>query len=212
MLKPLHGLSDAGDYWSTTFTSFHFHRLHMSQATGDFALLFRHIRDRLVGLSATFVDDLLEAVNAEYRSVSAMESAIRTEFDIVPRRKLRFTYAGTDITAKSYTLSQTVCIRTLKSMDADAMYEDFASPLQKIAWITHSRPDISCTMSFAAQVILKTFNRTDISKINKLVSYLHSTSEVRMKFPSIDQESIHLLVCADSSFANLQSGGRQVDL
>lgn len=80
LLKPLYGLSDAGDYRVTKLTAFHLHSLRMTQATGDFALFFRNVCDKIVGLSATFVDDLLEAGDPSYRKV--MEAAIRSTFVI----------------------------------------------------------------------------------------------------------------------------------
>ena len=38
------------------------------QATGDRALFFRHVCDRRIGISTSFVDDLLEAVNSGFSS------------------------------------------------------------------------------------------------------------------------------------------------
>lgn len=102
ILKPLYRSSDAGAYWATTLTSFHLHRMQMKQATGDFALFFRHLCDRIVGLSAFFVDDLLEAGDYNYRE--EMEAAPRSEFDISDSQELPVTNARTKITSNPYTL------------------------------------------------------------------------------------------------------------
>lgn len=74
LLMPLYGVSEAGGYWATTFTSFHLHRMRTKQANGDFALFFRQVCDKLTGISASFVDDLFEAGDPVYRS--EMECAI----------------------------------------------------------------------------------------------------------------------------------------
>jgi hypothetical protein len=59
IIKPLYGLSDAGDYWAETLVQHHIRALRMSQATADFSLFFRVIAGELEGLSGTHVDDLL---------------------------------------------------------------------------------------------------------------------------------------------------------
>lgn len=170
LLKPLYGLSEAGDYWSSTLTSFHMHRLRMFQATGDFALFFRHICHRLVGLSATFVDDLLEAGTDQYKQ--EMAEAIREEFEISPPQSTPLTYAGTTVTSSPYTLSQSGYIRRLTLLRVDATFDEFASYRQKIAWITHTRPDIACAVSFAAQLTNKSFQKSDIDNLNAVVIHL----------------------------------------
>lgn len=208
LLKPLYGLSDAGDYWSTTLNAFHVRMLRMREVTGDFALFFRHICDKIVGLSATFVDDLLETGSPEYRR--EMEAAIRSTFDISNVQDAPLTYAGADITTHPYTLSQAGYIRRLSLLPSSATFQDFASQRQKIAWITHSRPDISCRVSFAAQVTETTYCSSDIASLNSVVEHLQTTSDVRMKFPKLDKSSLQLIAYADSSFCNLRDGDTQI--
>jgi Reverse transcriptase (RNA-dependent DNA polymerase) len=76
LLQHLYGLADAGDYWSQTLTRFHLTELSMEQATGDFALFFRGIADRLVGISATYVDDILQAGTKEFRTPHCTRTSI----------------------------------------------------------------------------------------------------------------------------------------
>jgi len=50
LLKPLYGLSESGDYWGRTFR-FHLEQeLGMQATTGDAALFFRKIGEKLEGL------------------------------------------------------------------------------------------------------------------------------------------------------------------
>ena len=71
-----------------------------------------------------------------------------------------------------------------------------------MAWINHTRLDIACAVSFASPGAEKNFQKWDISMLNMLVIYLRETSEMRMKFPQLDQDSLYILAYADSSFAD----------
>lgn len=65
ILKPLLGLTDSGDYWSETNHNSHKGKLQMEQSTGDFALFFRKVRDQLVSLSGSYVDEVFQAGTKE---------------------------------------------------------------------------------------------------------------------------------------------------
>lgn len=180
----------------------------MKQATGDFALSFRHICDKIDGLSASFFDDILGAGTALYRS--QMEVAVRSEFDVSKPQNPPVTYTGTKICARPYSISQSAYIEHLSNLATCCTYEDFDSQRQNIARITHTRPDIYCAVSFAAQVTAKTFMESHVKDLNNLALYLKSTSASHMKFPELDQESLYLLCNADSSFANLRDSSTQL--
>lgn len=65
LVGSLYGLTESDDSWCETATCFHLGRLRMKQSTGDFSLFFRCISDRLVELSGTYVDDVLQAGTPE---------------------------------------------------------------------------------------------------------------------------------------------------
>lgn len=66
LIKPLYGLTDAGDYWHSTF-SWHLQRyLNMEPTTGDLMLSSRDIRGRLSGLVGSYFDDTSRAGDEEF--------------------------------------------------------------------------------------------------------------------------------------------------
>jgi hypothetical protein len=59
LLRPLYGLADSGDYWGRTLSNHMRKDLGMESTTGDPALFFKSIEEKLSGLCATYADDTL---------------------------------------------------------------------------------------------------------------------------------------------------------
>lgn len=70
LMKPLYGLADIGDHWGKTFSSHLRDELGMQLTTGDGALIFKLLDNRLQGLCATFVDDTLQAGNTKFQDLA----------------------------------------------------------------------------------------------------------------------------------------------
>jgi hypothetical protein len=70
VVKPLYGLSDAGDYWGQFLTDRHTKKMHMEQATGDFSLFYNKMIEKIIGLSGTYVDDIIRAGDDRFRQES----------------------------------------------------------------------------------------------------------------------------------------------
>lgn len=92
-IRPLYGLSDSGDYRYKTLTKCHTSKLRMKKATGDFALFFRRIADKLVALLGTYVNDILQA--GTQTTKRNMIKALEKEFDIKQPERNHFEYTGT---------------------------------------------------------------------------------------------------------------------
>jgi hypothetical protein len=159
-LKPLYGLGDSGDYWHTTITGFHL-SLRFSHSAGDFALYFRRIEYRLIGLSSTFVDDLLQAGTEEFRGDVVRE--LQKSFEIKGPVESPLMFAGVEV--KEYLLSQYSYIRSLKSLPENAPYKDFRSVRARLAWVVQTRPDICCVVAMASQVTESMFDGISIKLI-----------------------------------------------
>jgi hypothetical protein len=84
----------------------------------------------------------------------------------------------------------------------DSTFAAHRSLRAKLAWITHTRPDISCAISQAAQVTDKEFEPKHIDALNKIIRHLRATPDVKLRFLKLDIQSLKLLVYTDASFAN----------
>jgi hypothetical protein len=79
-----------------------------------------------------------------------------------------------------------------------------------MAWICHTGPDLSCAISLAAQVTQKTYTVRDVRSLNVTVRYLKKTRSVGLQFPTLDMETLNLVVYSDASFRNLKDGSSQL--
>jgi hypothetical protein len=79
LILPLYGLSESGDYWGETLTDHHLTGIQFEQSPIDLSLFFKRIGRRLVGLSRTYVDDLLRAAHSDVRKF--LEESFRKDFD-----------------------------------------------------------------------------------------------------------------------------------
>jgi Reverse transcriptase (RNA-dependent DNA polymerase) len=114
VMKPLYGLSDAGDYWGQTLTDHHTKELRMEQATGDFSLFYKRILlDKLIGLSGTYVDDITRAGDDCFCQEST--TSTQNKFDTKPIDSTPLTFTGTKIggTPSCRTTSQERYIESL---------------------------------------------------------------------------------------------------
>jgi hypothetical protein len=68
--------------------------------------------DRLLGLSSTFVEDLLQAGTEESRA--AVVSELKNRFEITGSVETPLTFAGFEV--QEYSRSQSTCIHSLKSL------------------------------------------------------------------------------------------------
>lgn len=208
LLKPLYGLSDAGDYWAKTLSSFHTQHLRMRQATGDFSLFMRHVAGKLVGMSATHVDDLLCVGTSEF--TKDMQSHLHERFEMSNADQAPLTFTGIEVTSKPYGLRQRSYIRRLTALPQQARFDDFRSQRARLSWVVHTRPDIACVISMASQVTKHTFSVANTLELNNVVSYLQRTSDVVMKFPRLDQDALQIVAYSDASFGNLPNGASQL--
>ena len=200
VVKPLYGLSDAGDYWGEALIGNHKKELKMSQAEGDSSLFFERIGDRLTGLSGTYVDDILRAGTKSFRM--DVSKATSKAFDSKPAQKVPFTFTGMNIhkQKRMILLSQQKYIEMLELLPTGVSFEKFRSMRAKLASVVNSRPDIACAISFASQVTERIFDGYSYKLLNRINKYFRSTKEVCLKFPKLDPDSLQLTVYSDSSF------------
>ena len=139
-----------------------------------------------------------------------MEAVILSEFEIQEPADAPLNRAGTRITAHPYEISQVEYIQRLEIMAEESIVDEISSKRQKIAWMKHTRPEITRELSFAAQATAKNFNRRNLKDVKKVIRYIRNTDEILIKFPGLDQELPKIIAFADSSFGNSRDGGTQL--
>jgi hypothetical protein len=95
--RPLHGLADSGDYWGRTLSNHLQKDLGMESTTGDPALFFKNIQEKLDGLCATYVDDALQAGDQKFVELSELS---QRRFQCRPRDWNNFQFVGVEIETK----------------------------------------------------------------------------------------------------------------
>lgn len=211
ILKPLYGLSESGDYWCETNSKFHIHELLMQQATGDFGLFFKTIMDKLVCISGSYVDDILQAGTAEEKKI--IQQKFKEKFDATFSDKKTFTYTGMKVDTSNpqlRTLSQSEYINRLEYLDKNASFKKYRSLRARLIWVVNTRPDICAAVSIFSTITESCHKMQDNINLNKIVKHLKSTCNIKLKYPKLDLSSLRLLVYSDSSFNNREGNKSQL--
>jgi hypothetical protein len=215
LVLPLYGLSESGDYWGETLTAHHLTGIQFEQSAIDLSLFFKRIGRRLVGLSGTYVDDLLRAAHPEVREF--LEDTIRKDFDCKESKSITTgrpaqTFLGLDIarTNDGFYASMQKYIGRLAELAPTASFEEYRRLRAQLLWVCNARPDICAFLSFCSSITPGTFSGKDVKDINGRVHYLRETNqEVSLKFPQLDVNTLHLLVYTDASFGTRLDKGSQ---
>lgn len=168
LLKPLYGLPDGGDYWDATILRHIEEDLHMSRSALDICLFFRKLRGELHGLSGMYVDDSLHARTPEFLEFTRQSER---KFKSKPQEFDSFKFADVqiDTTYNGILIHQSEYIGRLKPLPQEASFRNFRSLPQRLQWLTHTRPDISCAVMKCTQVTESLFSPDAINKINSIV-------------------------------------------
>ena len=196
IVKPLYGLSDAGDYWGQTLNEHHLKDLKMEQASGDFSLFFKRIANRLLGLSGTYVDNILRTGDRMFEKKSSEING--QTFDAKPSEIPPMHFVGMKISEQPENgsicrrIDQMKYIDRLKLLLKDTDFAGFRSMRAKLAWVVHSRPDIACAVAFASQITESTYNNGSYKLLNKIIKHLRMTKDICLKFPKLDMDTLQL--------------------
>ena len=202
IVKPLYGLPESEDYWGETLTRHHLDQLRMQQAEEDFSLFFYHIGRTLAGLSGTYVDDILRTGNPSFKKYST--KLTNDAFDAKNLVENEFTFTGLRISGplELRNFSQTAYIKRLSCLAKNSSFDMFRSTRAKLAWTTHTRPDVACAVAKLAQITPAMFGELNIMDLNKVVKHLQSTTEIVLHYPKLGVNTLRLNVYSDSSFAD----------
>ena len=212
LLKPLYGLCDSGDYWGKTFSQHLTDDLGMKPTTLDPALYAKKMHEKLKGLCATCVDDTLQAGDKEYQEMTKMTLE---KFKCRERGFDNVQFSGVEIDSypDEFRVHQTRYAKKMKKLSKDVTFKEYQKLRAQLAWLTHTRPDISCAVALAAQVTEKMFKedaQKKIKSLNNILSHLNTNHDLPLRFPKLDTDSLRLQVYSDASFATNADGSSQL--
>jgi hypothetical protein len=122
LLKPLYGLSDAGDYWARTLLDHHRMNLQTTPTATDGSLFFLRVAESLIGMFATYVDDSLRAGTPAFlKTFRATGEKFQSRKPIF--EKLKFAGLEIDAEGRSSEVSKKSFIKTLVRLAPCAAYE-----------------------------------------------------------------------------------------
>lgn len=209
LLKPLYGLSDSGDYWHVTFAKHIQQDLGMVKMIGDMSAFYKHIRGRLAGLAGTYVDDCIMTGSEEFRNLTT--KTLET-FESRDRVMHNFTFAGIEVETMDdgFLLHQGKQATRIRILPIEATFSQFKSTVMSLAWLGHTRPDISCAVAQAAQATPQHFDEASIRQINSTVRTLKRHPKKGIRHRRLDHKTLRIQVYSDSSFANNRDSTSQM--
>lgn len=204
LLRPLYGVCDAGDYWGATMNGHVKGDLVITALTSDPALFVR--RDPggwVIGLLAAYVEDLLMAGNKKFQKLT---EATLKRFDTKERKLDRMEFVGVSIDTDpddphSFTMGQPIYTDRLTTLPSDATFKAFTSARASMAWLAHSRPDLSCGINKLAQVREEAYNADAVKDYNTMVKRAKGGRDQALRYPPLDRDTLQLRAYADASFA-----------
>lgn len=204
LLKPLYGLCDSGDLWFKTLDDHHRNDLDMSPMRSDPALYAKMVEGMLKGLSGTYVDDMMRAGDQKFRKLARVTSE---KFEMAEDETPPCTFTGFRLSKgadSKLEMNQDAYVSNLTTLPSDATFSNFASVRMKLAWLSHTRPDVLFEVSQLTQVTVDQFkeNKTEIiRRTNRAVMYVKDES-VAIKFPKLNLETLQVIGYSDASFCN----------
>ena len=136
--------------------------MKVTPTDADPSFYFKSIDDKIIGLLGVYVDDTLAAGNKEFEKET---DKIPAEFESKPREFPPILFAGMNIERNStggYKLHQKPYLDKIDPLKKDDTYEEFRSTRHKLAWITHTRPEILAGVNILSQVTKDTYAKEHI--------------------------------------------------
>lgn len=150
LLKSLYGLSDSGDYWYKIFSKHLREDLERNPTTGDISYFSRRENWGVMGLVASNVDDTISTGTEAFEEESIIT---RNKFQWSYRRENNVTFAGIKITRREHGFSvhQGNYEGKIALFPRCSGFEEFRSLRHRLAWHSHTRPDIMAPVSIFSQ-------------------------------------------------------------
>jgi hypothetical protein len=143
----------------------------MRRTKGDFSRFFKLEASRLVGLSGSYVNDLVYAGAMNFKDDSNRKT--QSSFDVKPNTKNKFVFTGIEVASaeKHKSLSKKLYIERLQVVPTSSSFSDVSTIRAKLAWASDTRPGISFAVYQLAQTTIRTVNKDFLKLANKAVHY-----------------------------------------
>eukprot|EP00171_Calliarthron_tuberculosum_P023435 IDg23435t1 len=215
-LQSSYGLSRQNlcDYWGATFNRYVKDELQMISTNGDPALYTLAKDSTTTGILGAYVDDSIFAVGPGFehvidRIMHKFDSK-SLEWDDVEFLGIRVKVNHFKGDSRSIDINQPEYLSKLSAIPSDISYERFRSVRACLAWLSHSRPDLCCSINRAAQVTSTSFELRHVKELNKAIRYAKSSTRVCLSYPKLEKSTLHLRTYADASFATNDDGSSQL--
>jgi hypothetical protein len=201
IVRPLHGLAEAGTHWfNTCHKHHHIEKLNIVNSAFDPCLLIENSGNGLIG---TQTDDTLVLANSDLASKEQAEQPFlsKSRKELTLENPIHFNGAIVRLTATDGSITVTQP-RQIKRIELVKNPEGYIAQRARGAYIaTVSQPERAFGYSFAAQV---TGTPTDdqVKFLNKQLTWQLDNPDRGLRFVPLDLASLRVAVFTDSSFAN----------
>jgi Reverse transcriptase (RNA-dependent DNA polymerase) len=205
LLRPLYGLTEAGDLWHAEFTSQYRDKFGMVELQSEPALYAKFTEDVIRGVTGLYVDDTISAGTNEYEAWTKKKSAFETQPREFDQGNILGQQFSRDVQTGRITLTQEAYARKLKHLQIGESFAAYRSHRMEVAWLVHTRPDIAYEVARGAQVTESQFGKDPslfINDLNNVITHIQSDVKSGIIFPRIDFNTAHVCVYTDASFAN----------
>ncbi|POS82418.1 hypothetical protein EPUL_005471, partial [Erysiphe pulchra] len=201
VLRPLHGIPEAGNHWFKAYHGHHRSMLSLQRAFSDACLLFND--SAIVALQT---DDTLFACNdvfkqKEQNSIKTAQFQTKNVEQLIPGCSMIFN--GAKITLSNDSLSLFVSQEShCKNLSTACNKDEYIAQRARGAYIaTVYQPQATFDLSQAAQTTLPTTEQ--MKKLNKRLMWQKSFGQNSgLNFVKLDQSKLRLIAFSDASFAN----------
>lgn len=176
--KELYELSDSGDYWHHSVDKVLRYDVKLEPSTEDPALYYvaHHHASRSSGMVVTKFYVVRGAVTVAFNNRTL---SLQGKFDSNPRESTP-TFSGvrvTPIPPNAYLLHEATSATQLRTLSADATFEEYRSVRPQLSWIGQIRPDLVPLASISCQVTPVTISKGTIKLINDAVRHAHAVPD-----------------------------------
>jgi len=218
VIRPLHGISEAGVHWFATYQGHHLNNLNMETSSFDPCLLItKEGEGEKFGMTGLQTDDTLH-LGMEGFMAREEEELQKAKFKAKPRKNLVDGTSG-DFNGCHITIEKdavTVVQKgqaeklTLVDLNANDRAQQYVEQRARGAYIASiCQPEAVFDYSVAAQIQQQQSDE-DIKKLNQRLEWQINNKLRGLRFISLDLSKAKLMVFTDGSFANNRDLSSQI--